>query len=313
MKQDLRYVLTCPKRIHPGINNRSQAIARLRSRNWEAGQTKSELIEHEVDSLLKKLTEPNFDLVSDQIIEYVNKSEDEKDGATLMQVIKLVFEKAKDEAAFSEMYARLCRKIAECVSTDIQDEKIRGADGQPMMGDTLFRKYLLNRCQEDFERSWSTKAKGIAVALVASKSGEDEAAEAAEAASQVNGEAVLYSDEYYAAAKPKQQGLGLVRFIGELFKLQMLTEQIMHECIEKLLSNVAIPEEEKIENLCSLLTIAGQSLDNAKAQNHIDIYFKRMQAMARGSSFSSRIQLMLKVSTPYCSLLDLILSIPDLD
>jgi hypothetical protein len=61
----------------------------------------------------------------------------------------------------------------------------------------------------------------------------------------------LYSAEYYAAAKAKRRGLGLIRFIGELFELQMLTERIMHECIEKLLGNVENPEE-GIESLCKL-------------------------------------------------------------
>ncbi|CAE6421686.1 unnamed protein product, partial [Rhizoctonia solani] len=152
----------------------------------------------------------------------------------------------------------------------------------------LFRKYLLNRCQEDFERGWS--AKEAALAAAALKSGEDKAAEAA---SEGNGEAVLYSDEYYAAAKAKRQGLGLVRFIGELFKLQMLTERIMHECIKKLLSNVVNPEEEEIESLCKLLTTVGQSLDNPKARNHMDIYFERMQEMAKGGNINSRMQFML--------------------
>ena len=58
----------------------------------------------------------------------------------------------------------------------------------------------------------------------------------------------MYSDEYYTAQKAKRQSLGLVKFIGEHFKLQMLTERIMHECIKKLLSNVDNPEEEEIES-----------------------------------------------------------------
>ncbi|KAG9085545.1 hypothetical protein FS749_004337 [Ceratobasidium sp. UAMH 11750] len=264
---------------------------------WIAGSTQRTpqqiearaLVDRKVKSLLNKLTMDKFDSISDQIIEWANKSEQEKDGSTLMQVIKLIFEKAKDEAAFSEMYARLCRKMMERVSPNVQDETIRNAEGQPITGGLLFRKYLLNRCQEDFERGWS--AKEAAAALAASKAGDDKAAEAA---SQANGEAVLYSEEYYAAAKAKRQGLGLVRFIGELFKLQMLTERIMHECIKKLLSNVINPEEEEIESLCKLLTTVGQSLDNAKARNHMDIYFERMQEMARGSNINSRMQFMLQ-------------------
>ncbi|KAF8678776.1 ARM repeat-containing protein [Rhizoctonia solani] len=264
---------------------------------WVAGSTlrtpqqleERQLVDRKVKALLNKLTMDKFDSISDQIIEWANKSEQEKDGSTLMQVIKLVFEKAKDEAAFSEMYARLCRKMMERVSPNVQDETIRNSEGQPITGGMLFRKYLLNRCQEDFERGWN--AKEAALAAAASKAGEDKAAEAA---STENGEAVLYSDEYYAAAKAKRQGLGLVRFIGELFKLQMLTERIMHECIKKLLSNVVNPEEEEIESLCKLLTTVGQSLDNPKARNHMDIYFERMQEMAKGSSINSRMQFMLQ-------------------
>ncbi|EUC56493.1 eukaryotic translation initiation factor 4G, putative [Rhizoctonia solani AG-3 Rhs1AP] len=184
---------------------------------WVAGSTQRnpqqveerQLVDRKVKALLNKLTMEKFDSISDQIIEWANKSEQEKDGSTLMQVIKLVFEKAKDEATFSEMYARLCRKMMERVSPNVQDETIKNSEGQPITGGMLFRKYLLNRCQEDFERGWS--AKEAALAAAALKSGEDKAAEAA---SENNGEAVLYSEEYYAAAKAKRQGLGLVRFIA---------------------------------------------------------------------------------------------------
>ncbi|KAG8752330.1 hypothetical protein FRC12_012029 [Ceratobasidium sp. 428] len=257
---------------------------------WVAGSTSRTpqqvearaLVDRKVKSLLNKLTMDKFDSISDQIIEWANKSEQEKDGSTLMQVIKLIFEKAQDEAGFSEMYARLCRKMTERVSPNVQDETIRNAEGQPITGGLLFRKYLLNRCQEDFERGWS--AKEAAAALAASKAGDDKAA----------GEPVLYSEEHYAAAKAKRQGLGLVRFIGELFKLQMFTERVMHECIKKLLSNVVNPEEEEIESLCELLTTVGQSLDTAMARTHMDIYFERMQKMARGSHIDSRMQFMLQ-------------------
>jgi translation initiation factor 4G len=249
------------------------------------------LVDRKMTSLLNRLTMYNFDSISDQIIKWANRSEQEKDASTLMQVIKLVFEKAKDEETFSEMYARLSRKMMERVSPNVQDEAIRNAEGQPTMGGLLFRKYLLNRCQEDFERGWL--AKEAAAAMAASKVGGDKAGEAA---GQVSGEPALYSEEYYAAAKAKRRGLGLVRFMGELFKLQMLTVRIMHECTRKLLSNVVNPEEEEIESLCKLLTTVGHSLDNAKARNHMDIYFERMQGMVKNSSIKHRLRFMLQVS-----------------
>ena len=55
-------------------------------------------------------------------------------------------------------------------------------------------------------------------AAAATKSLEDKAAKAAKTKEAGTEEIVLYSDEYYAAQKAKRQGLGLIKFIGELFK-----------------------------------------------------------------------------------------------
>ena len=108
--------------------------------------------------------------------------------------------------------------MMEQISPNVHDDGIKNADGKPIAGGQLFRKYLLNRCQEDFERGWATKEATAAAA--ASKAGEDEAAKAAAEGTE---EAALYSEEYYAAQKAKRQGLGLIKFIGELFKLQTRT------------------------------------------------------------------------------------------
>ncbi|KAG8915184.1 hypothetical protein FRC00_006841 [Tulasnella sp. 408] len=91
----------------------------------------------------------------------------------------------------------------------------------------------------------------------------------------------------------KRQGLGLVRFIGELFKLQMLTERIMHECIKKLLSKIDDPEEEEIESVCKLMTTVGDALDTPRAKGHMDIYFGRMQIWADNQNVASRVRYML--------------------
>ncbi|EDR09105.1 uncharacterized protein LACBIDRAFT_249451 [Laccaria bicolor S238N-H82] len=237
------------------------------------------IVDRKVKGLLNKLTMEKFDSISDQVIAWANKSEKEKDGRTLIQVIRLVFEKATDEATWSEMYARLCRKMMEQISSKVQDDGIKATDGKPIAGGQLFRKYLLNRCQEDFERA-----------------SQDEAAKAANEQSKEGGaeEVALYSEEYYAAQKAKRQGLGLIKFIGELFKLQMLTERIMHECVKKLLGNVENPEEEEIESLCKLLTTVGASLDTPKARAHMDVYFSRMKELTKSQNVSSRMQFMLQ-------------------
>lgn len=251
-----------------------------------------EVVERKVKGLLNKLTMEKFDSISDQIITWANKSETEKDGRTLIQVIKLVFEKATDEATWSEMYARLCRKMMEQISPKVQDDGIRNSEGKHITGGHLFRKYLLNRCQEDFERGWASKESAAAAAAI--KATEDQAAAKA-AAARGEDETALYSEEYYTAQKAKRQGLGLIKFIGELFKLQMLTERIMHECVKKLLGNVANPEEEEIESLCKLLSTVGSLLDTPKAHAHMDVYFSRMKELTKSPNVNSRMQFMLQV------------------
>lgn len=59
-------------------------------------------------------------------------------------------------------------------------------------------------------------------------------------------------------------------FIGELFKLQMLTDTIMYDCIEYLLRDKA--DEEALECLCRLLRTIGKELDG-KASEKVKFVF----------------------------------------
>ncbi|KAG2335635.1 ARM repeat-containing protein [Suillus weaverae] len=247
-----------------------------------------ELVNRKVKALLNKLTMKKFETVSDQIIQWANKSVNEKDGRTLIQVIRLVLERAINEAAWSEMYARLCRKMMEQISPDVQDEGIKNTEGKAIAGGQLFRKYLLNRCQEDFERGWFARE-----ATAAATASDDHTTKAAHKKTGTK-VAELCFDEYYPAEKVQRQGVVLIKFIGELFKLQMFTERIMHECVKKLLGNVENPEEEEIERLCQLLKTVGQLLDTPKARAHMDVYFARMKELGKSLNVSPRMRFMLQ-------------------
>lgn len=61
----------------------------------------------------------------------------------------------------------------------------------------------------------------------------------------------------------RRRSLGNIKFIGELFKLKMLTETIMHDCVVKLLKN---HDKESLECLCRLLSTIGKDLDFEKAR-----------------------------------------------
>ncbi|KAF9811091.1 hypothetical protein IEO21_06668 [Rhodonia placenta] len=200
-------------------------------------------VDRKVRALLNKLTDTQFVPISNQLIAWANKSEIESDGRTLIHIIRLVFEKAMNEPMYTGLYARLCRTMMEQISPGVQDEQIRDAAGAPIPGGHLFRKCLLIRCQGDFERGFETRD---------------------------TGKIDLFSSTYYAA---KQRGLGLIKFIGELFKLQMLTERIMHECIKKLLGNL---------------------IDTPQARPHMDVYFDRMQGLCTNPNVTLRMQFVLE-------------------
>ena len=67
------------------------------------------------------------------------------------------------------------------------------------------------------------------------------------------------------------------RFIAELFKLKMLTEGIMHGCIQKLLRS---SDEDSLECLSGLLKNIGKELsNNMKAVRFIHIYYVTMHEL----------------------------------
>ena len=240
-----------------------------------------ETIERKVKALLNKLTMEKFNSISHQIVAWANKSETEVDGATLQLVIKLVFENATDEATWSHMYARLCHKMMEHVSSDVRDENVKDKHGNFIAGGQLFRQYLLSRCQTDFERGWSAREEL------------EEKQEAVVAASGAAPDEVVFSDEYYALQKATRRGLGLVKFIGELFKLQMLTERVIHRCVQRLLDE---PAEEDIESACQLLITVGSALSGPRGKDTIDLSIEKMKELVADCTVSSRIRFMLQVS-----------------
>jgi translation initiation factor 4G len=196
------------------------------------------------------------------------------------------------------MYASLCQKLWRDISPEVKDDQMVAADGKPLSGGLLFRKYLLNRCQEDFEKGWKQKADASAAAKEKAADDQKKKAEhdaAVEAGGQV--EEFKFSDEYYAEQAAKRQGLGLVKFVGELFKLEILSTKVIHSCIVKLLSNVVDPDEEDVESLCQLLTTVGAKLEaQPRMAEQVQLYMQRMKDLSRSDHLTSRIKFMVEVS-----------------
>jgi len=242
-----------------------------------AGHMAPDMVQRKVKSNLNKMTPERFEKIADQIGAIAAQSKDETDGRTLRQIIALTFEKACDEAHWASMYARFCKRMLEEMSPEIKDETIRDKNDQPVVGGPLFRKYLLNRCQEDFELGWE-------VNLPEKPEGQTE-------------EAAMLSDEYYIAAAAKRKGLGLIQFIGELYKLGMLSIRIMHECVMKLLNFDGMPDESAVESLVKLLRTVGATMSTAEqGPPLINTYFERIDKIMTMSGLPSRMHFMLLVS-----------------
>ncbi|KAL2096291.1 hypothetical protein ACEWY4_008439 [Coilia grayii] len=217
-----------------------------------------------VRSVLNKLTPQMFQPLMKQITEMTIDTEPRLKG-----IIDLVFEKAISEPNFSVAYANMCRCLMGL--------KVPMADKPSVT--VNFRKLLLNRCQKEFEKDKDDDE------IFERKQKELDASTVEEEQQRLREELEEAKD------KARRRSLGNIKFIGELFKLKMLTEPIMHDCIVKLLKN---HDQESLECLCRLLSTIGKDLDFEKAKPRMDQYFHQMEKVIKERKTSSRIRFMLQ-------------------
>ncbi|XP_029648517.1 eukaryotic translation initiation factor 4 gamma 1 isoform X1 [Octopus sinensis] len=220
-------------------------------------------INKKVRSILNKLTPQKFEVLLSQIKE-ININTENK----LKIVIGLLFEKAISEPSFSVAYANLCNCLVKI--------KVPSSSHQ---GTVNFRDTLLNRCQVEFEKHSSEEADLI------KKQKELENADSDETKKRLKEEL----EEAFSAAK--RRSIGNIRFIGELFKLNMLTEKIMHDCVSNLLKS---RDEESLECLCRLLKTVGKEVDSDVSKGTMKIYFQQMKEIVSEKKTSSRVRFMLQ-------------------
>lgn len=175
----------------------------------------------------------------------------------LKGVIFLIFEKALDEPKYSSMYAQLCKRLSE-----------EAPNFEPPNSPCSFRLLLLNKCKTEFENRTETLE-------------------------QHGGDQSLEEEERRQLAKRKM--LGNIKFIGELGKLEILSESILHRCIRELLKTKKDDDpSEDLECLCQIMRTCGRNLDSDKGKQLMDQYFERMGTLADNQNLPPRIRFMLK-------------------
>uniref|UniRef100_A0A8C7HRK4 Eukaryotic translation initiation factor 4 gamma 1 n=1 Tax=Oncorhynchus kisutch TaxID=8019 RepID=A0A8C7HRK4_ONCKI len=245
----------------PAVKKAASGQAAPEEESDNPEQAKTHELFKRVRSILNKLTPQMFQQLMKQVKELTIDTEQRLKG-----VIDLIFEKAISEPNFSVAYANMCRCLMglKVPTTDKPGVTVN------------FRKLLLNRCQKEFEKDKDDDA------IFEKKQEELDSAEEKDR---------LKAELEEAKDIARRRSLGNIKFIGELFKLKMLTEAIMHDCIVKLLKN---HDEESLECLCRLLSTIGKDLDFEKAKPRMDQYFVQIDKIIKEKKTSSRIRFMLQ-------------------
>ena len=106
-----------------------------------------------------------------------------------------------------------------------------------------------------------------------------------------------------ASAGDHKQSLGNVRFIGELFKLGIISLEIMKKCISALFAQP--DDEESLERLCTLLNTVGKDLEQqlssgntykstTSGQKVMDPFFSSLEAVGYNRKISNRTRFMIQ-------------------
>ncbi|EDW99338.2 eukaryotic translation initiation factor 4 gamma 1 isoform X2 [Drosophila yakuba] len=263
----------------PRVLNKSDSESDAKS-----AHEKNELVRR-VRGILNKLTPERFDTLVEEIIKLKIDTPDKVD-----EVIVLVFEKAIDEPNFSVSYARLCQRLAAEVK--VIDERMESENKSNL---AHFRNALLDKTEQEFTQnvSQSTAKEKKLQPIV------DKIKKCTDANEKAELEAILEEEE----RKIRRRSGGTVRFIGELFKISMLTGKIIYSCIDTLLNPHS---EDMLECLCKLLTTVGAKFEktpvNSKDPSRcysLEKSITRMQAIASktdkdGGKVSSRVRFMLQ-------------------
>ncbi|OUM60691.1 hypothetical protein PIROE2DRAFT_69702 [Piromyces sp. E2] len=234
-----------------------------------------------VKGILNKLTLEKFKILADQIVDIGIKDEE-----TLKGIIKEIFDKAIDEPNFGSLYAKLCQYINEELPKKQEWVNIKDTNNN------IFRKLMLNRCQEEFENNKDNRW---------SDGDENEKP----VAQMTDEEKLEYSKKQSERTKKKRRSLGNIRFIGELYMCQMITQKIIRFCFWTLFNQLKNPDEESVECLCFLFRTVGNKVENQliaieKGNDNLrewsrewNRYFSDMANLSKNKAFPSRMRFML--------------------
>jgi hypothetical protein len=251
---------------------------------------------------LNKITPENYNKLFSKILE------DEISSAqTLRGFIAQVIDKSLMEPKFCELYAKFCEDLSAALPNQFGEDD----NSKPL----TFKRILLNNCQKEFEHS--DQMVEDAVDGIELNDSEEELSEPKAKSDDQKLDKILCKPKSKLSDQEKKyvqdsvefkkklarrRKLGLMQFIGELYKHQLLNAKIILRCINNLLGlpqsdeneEAEWPDDERVEALCKLLGTIGDKLDGSQQYKHfMNNYFERMKTIADERRVDSRRRFMI--------------------
>ncbi|KAA1118321.1 hypothetical protein PGTUg99_003310 [Puccinia graminis f. sp. tritici] len=248
------------------------------SRTQESSST-NRPITREIQGLLNKLSWSNFDSICAVLVTKLDCSEKADDGRILREVVRMILEQVTLRGDWAEMYAKLCKKLIDQMSPELKsDTRPPDSDRDQWHTGRWFRHYLA--------RAWTQER--YYPRHISYEIGTDKKDGHPTKKADIPGD-----DLHLIAARIRRRRLSLFRFIGELFKVNFITETQMHLCIKDLLRTSQISQE-NIEYLRDLMINFGKLLDQPQAQSFMDLYFETINKMSQSPNIGSRARFMIQ-------------------
>lgn len=134
-----------------------------------------------------------------------------------------------------------------CAKLNSNLREVQAEDGSVLS----FRKLLLAKCRQELVQKTQVKS-----------------------ASKAEAEQLL--------SRLRKRLTGNAIFVGELFKKSLISEKVMHQNVQMLLTDATkTHDEEAMDTLCKLLNVSGKMLDRPEAKNWMDVYFQRIEELSK--------------------------------
>ncbi len=204
-------------------------------------------------NILKNLNEQSYDSLKKELLNILKDNIENEKEMCKRVIFAIVDTAIGEKQALGSVYATLCRDLRD-------NEAVFRYQYFPV-------KFILNKCQEVFERSDDDKS----------------------------------AESNIGADLNRRMIRGIVNFICALFEHEMLSEKIVHGVIKQLLGidaesavmpsfTIIMSLEDTLEQLCKLMTVIGKTVDNGKQLN---TYFGKMAELSTNKQLSIRIRNML--------------------